>query len=54
MDATRQLALDDLLDLLALKLPNTEMKSAQRFGPGEFAMPGRGKMAEIAGFAPGG
>ena len=28
-------------DMLNLKLPNTVIKSAQRFGPGEFTAPGR-------------
>ncbi len=37
-------------DMAGLKLPNTEIKSAQRFGAGEFALPGRGKQADFPAF----
>src|SRR5579883_519463 len=37
-------------DLANLKLSNTVIKSAQRLGPGEFAVPGRGKQADFPGF----
>lgn len=37
-------------DMLGLKLPNTEIKSAQRFGPGEFAIQGREKQPELPAF----
>jgi feruloyl esterase len=37
-------------DILNLKLPNTEIKSAQRFGPGEFSPSGRGKVADFPAF----
>lgn len=37
-------------DMLELKLPNTEIKSAQRFGSGEFAIPGRGKQPDFPAF----
>ena len=36
--------------MVNLKLPNTEIKSAQRFGPGEFAVPGRGKLPDFPAF----
>lgn len=37
-------------DLISLKLPDTVIKSAQQFGPGEFAMPGRGKQPDFPAF----
>jgi feruloyl esterase len=37
-------------DMVNLKLPNTEIKSAQRFGPGEFTVPGRGKQPDFPAF----
>ena len=37
-------------DLVNLKLPNTVIKSAQRFGPGEFTAPGRGKQPDFPAF----
>src|SRR5579872_4439 len=37
-------------DLVNLKLPNTVIKSAQQFGPGEFAAPGRGKQPDFPAF----
>jgi feruloyl esterase len=37
-------------DMVHFKLPNTEIKSAQRFGPGEFAVPGRGKQPDFPAF----
>jgi feruloyl esterase len=37
-------------DIVNLKLPNTVIKSAQRFGPGEFAAPGRGKQPDFPAF----
>jgi feruloyl esterase len=37
-------------DLVNLKLPNTEIKSAQRIDAGEFTLPGRGKQADFPAF----
>jgi feruloyl esterase len=37
-------------DLINLKLPNTVIKSAQQFGPGEFSAPGRAKQADFPAF----
>jgi len=37
-------------DLMNLQLPNTVIKSAQRFGSGEFPVPGRGKQADFPAF----
>src|SRR5271170_2665953 len=37
-------------DLLNLKLPNTVIKSAQRFGQGEFSATGRGKQPDFPAF----
>jgi feruloyl esterase len=37
-------------DMVNLKLPNTVIKSAQRFGPGEFTAPGRGKQPDFPAF----
>lgn len=37
-------------DLVNLKLPNTEIKSAQPVGPGEFILPGRGKLSGLPAF----
>ena len=37
-------------DMLALKLPNTEIKSARQFGAGEFAIPGRAKQPDFPAF----
>jgi feruloyl esterase len=37
-------------DMASLKLPNTEIKSAQRFGPGEFPFPGKGKQPDFPAF----
>jgi feruloyl esterase len=37
-------------DLVNLKLPNTVIKSAQPFGPGEFSASGRGKQADFPAF----
>src|SRR5271156_4886216 len=37
-------------DMVNLKLPNTVIKSAQRFGPGEFTAPGRGKQQDFPAF----
>ena len=37
-------------DLVNLKLPNTEIKSAHRFGPGEFTPTGRGKRPDFPAF----
>jgi feruloyl esterase len=37
-------------DMVNLKLPNTGIKSAQRFGSGEFTVPGRGKQPDFPAF----
>jgi feruloyl esterase len=37
-------------DMANLKLPNTVIKSAQRFGLGEFNAPGRGKQPDFPAF----
>src|SRR5579862_407986 len=37
-------------DLVNLKLPNTVIKGAQQFGPGEFTAPGRGKQPDFPAF----